>query len=305
MFGLVLTGVLVTVVVLTRPDTSYDDFADPPPNNTAYSIQLVLSPSVRPTHLPAIYRATTRWQRVINETLPFRVSVTQIELEQNCGVQIMQDYMDVEDIVVFVSVVKRDGQGGLYGSAGWCILDTAKMPRVAVLMIDSEDITSLVATRTLESVVMHEMGHCLGIGTLWEIRSVFGFFVRQYVSPSTSNPPWFFLRPNAQLGESEVTGEEIGPYPEIESEGSVGTTRSHWSKRRYGNELMTGYITGTNQPLSALSIRSLVDIGYKVDVAQADAFCVGEVKRFLREDGQQVDSILVFPVAYASAEYPK
>ena len=40
-----------------------------------------------------------------------------------------------------------------------------------------------------------------------------------------------------------------------------------------GNELMTPfYNSGTTNPLSAISLESLVDLGHGVDVSQADSF---------------------------------
>lgn len=40
----------------------------------------------------------------------------------------------------------------------------------------------------------------------------------------------------------------------------------------FGNELMTGYISGSNNPLSRLSVRSLTDLGYIVNVNNAESY---------------------------------
>ena len=47
------------------------------------------------------------------------------------------------------------------------------------------------------------------------------------------------------------------------SDGS-GTAGVHWSEAVFGNELMTGYISGTPDPLSSLTIAALRDLGYSV-----------------------------------------
>jgi hypothetical protein len=45
---------------------------------------------------------------------------------------------------------------------------------------------------------------------------------------------------------------------------------------------MTGFITGTTQPLSALTARSLRDLGYVVDATKADSFSLSSPGRRLR-----------------------
>ncbi len=40
----------------------------------------------------------------------------------------------------------------------------------------------------------------------------------------------------------------------------------------FGNELMTGYIGGSTNPLSAITVGPLADIGYGVDLGAADPF---------------------------------
>jgi hypothetical protein len=54
-----------------------------------------------------------------------------------------------------------------------------------------------------------------------------------------------------------------------------GTRDGHWREAVMLHELMTGYISGTVRPLSAITIQSLGDLGYTVNVAAADAFAVG------------------------------
>jgi hypothetical protein len=42
----------------------------------------------------------------------------------------------------------------------------------------------------------------------------------------------------------------------------------------FGNELMTGFLSGTTQPLSRMTVASLADLGYKVDFSAADPFAL-------------------------------
>jgi hypothetical protein len=58
----------------------------------------------------------------------------------------------------------------------------------------------------------------------------------------------------------------------VEAGGGAGTALSHWRESVFKNELMTGWISGTTQPLSATTIGSLADLGYSVSLSQADPF---------------------------------
>ena len=40
----------------------------------------------------------------------------------------------------------------------------------------------------------------------------------------------------------------------------------------FGDELMTPLLTGTSQPLSLITIELLADLGYGVDLSQAESF---------------------------------
>jgi hypothetical protein len=52
----------------------------------------------------------------------------------------------------------------------------------------------------------------------------------------------------------------------------VGTAYSHWRKATFANELMTGILGLPPNPLSAVSVASLRDLGYQVNDALADPF---------------------------------
>lgn len=284
-FALLVCVVVVVLLAVLLPKHEFQyDVADVPRNDTAYNIRLVIAPSVSENHLAGIYRAVTRWQKIINGSLPYPETVSRIHLEQNCGVHINETELVIDDIVIFISTIKKDGFQGVLGSATWCIIDGDKMPRVGVITIDSSDIDALARSGQLEAVMVHEIAHCLGFGTLWEIKTVFGYYSRQWVTPQTTNPPWFFERPNAQQAEAEVTGNAFGPFPQIDHLERQGTTRSHWSKDRYGPEMMTGYMDAANPAVSLLTIRAMADIGYEVDVTQADVLALSTTKRRLRQE---------------------
>jgi hypothetical protein len=58
----------------------------------------------------------------------------------------------------------------------------------------------------------------------------------------------------------------------VENTGGAGTRDSHWRESTFNNELMTGYLNNGSNPLSRITVASLADIGYQVDISRADAY---------------------------------
>jgi hypothetical protein len=84
------------------------------------------------------------------------------------------------------------------------------------------------------------------------------------------------------LGASVVYGRLVnGGAPRsvpVEDQGGPGTRDSHWRERTFGPELMTGYVSrpGVLNPLSRVTVASLADLGYVVDVTAAEAYALPE-----------------------------
>ena len=110
---------------------------------------------------------------------------------------------------------------------------------------------------------MHEMGHVLGIGTIWG-RPRPAFRRRR----EQSN----FRRAQATAAYNQLFGTSARGVP-VENTGGSGTRDSHWRDSTFTNELMTGWAgPGTNLPLSVITVGSLADIGYTVNYAAADTY---------------------------------
>ena len=87
---------------------------------------------------------------------------------------------------------------------------------------------------------------------------------------STTQNPWF-SGADAQAAFRTADPSFTDKIVPVEAGGGAGTTLSHWRESVMTNELMTGFINdpGPN-PLSAISIQSMADLGYTVDVSVAD-----------------------------------
>ena len=74
----------------------------------------------------------------------------------------------VDDLMIEVVIPTHRRRGGVLGQAGPCLTGaTDHLSRVGVMEFDSADVVTMESNGTFDDVVLHEMGHVLGIGTLW------------------------------------------------------------------------------------------------------------------------------------------
>jgi leishmanolysin len=139
------------------------------------------------------------------------------------------------------------------------------------MIFDRADLNALERQGQLGSLVLHEMGHVLGIGTIWARLGLL-----QNASSATSRLDTYFSGDNALAGFHAIGGAAYaGQKVPVENGGGSGTMNSHWRESVLQDELMTGYLGEVRNPLSVLTVRSLADLGYTVDPAGADAFSLG------------------------------
>jgi len=148
------------------------------------------------------------------------------------------------------------------------------------MAFDTADLAKMEADGILLDVITHEMGHVLGVGSMWARRGL--------ISPPPGDPLALanpvFNGPAAMIQFGLLLGEG-GPEPvPVENQGGIGTARAHWRESVFGNELMTGYVDVGN-PLSRLTVASLQDIGYEVDLEAADQYTLPDTL-FLARSGR-------------------
>jgi hypothetical protein len=115
------------------------------------------------------------------------------------------------------------------------------------------------------------MGHVLGFGTLWEDQG------KELLDEPCRS------KPSATVGfkgsEAVVQFGVLGEtgHPPIENDYSSGTRCAHWDEGFFDNELMTGFLGGVTRPanpLSALTIASMADLGYEVNLGEAESYVI-------------------------------
>jgi len=233
------------------------------PNAEPYNIvvrPVVSGSSLMTPQLLAIFdTAAARWSSIIAQGVP---ALSFGSNTPGCLPGAAPLPTTVDDLVIDVDIAPIDGTNGILGQAGPCYYsNTDGLPRAGDMKFDSADVAGM-STALFTDVVFHEMGHVLGFGTLWNVGA------RTLLTGGGGADPRF-VGPRATAEYSRLGGTRAVP---VENTGGAGTADAHWRETVFGSELMTGFVSGTPNPLSAVTIASLGDMGYQVDISQADAY---------------------------------
>lgn len=187
----------------------------------------------------------------------------------------------VLDLLIFARIKPIDGVGKILGQAGPCyIRNISKLTIVGIMEFDSEDLSNIAESGRLGSVILHEMLHVVGVGTLWDQ------VVPSLISGSGGSDPRFLgigaINGCTAAGGTTLCAGGVAVENCIGILGcGAGTRDGHWregtsSLPGFRTELMTGYIErpDTPMPFSNMTIQSLSDLGYAGNVNAADPYSV-------------------------------
>lgn len=219
----------------------------------------------------AFTAAADRWTRVIVGDLP----------------NVLVDNEVIDDVLILAQGTAIDGPGMILGQAGPTHLRPASAGPAAfltakgIMSFDTADLAKMNAAGTLNDVITHEMGHVLGIGTLWEQKGLLK-------NAGTSNPT--FSGPGAMEEYRALRGGGRRRRVPVENTGGPGTRDGHWRETVFRDELMSGLISEPGNPLSRVTAASLGDLGYEVDVDAGEPYTLPDLFR-LAEEGELVEHI--------------
>ena len=225
---------------------------------SAYKIEVRFVGGLTPTQKNAFKTAAKRWSKVIVGDLP----------------SVMVSGEVIDDLLIMAQGVPIDGPGKILGQAGPTHLRPASaganafLPAKGLMSFDTADLAAMQADGTLVDVITHEMGHVIGIGTIWPNK-------RLLVGSNTTNPRFTGAAAKKEYGVLKG----IGPTPvPVENTGGPGTVNSHWRETVFKNELMSGFIAAPDNPLSRVTVASLQDLGYAVDLNAAEPYSLPNLR---------------------------
>lgn len=237
-----------------------------------------------PTAQAAFDSAVAKWERAIFR--PLSVTSLSAATAGFCDNGTPALSGTTTGLVIYAAVDSIDGAGKILAESGPCLVRVGGtgLTAVGLMKFDSVDIHGLINAGTLNAVVLHEMSHVLGFGTLWGPPG--GPIVHDCLQ-ALSTPPGsindtYFSCPKAQAefdsigggsysGGAAVPVENCGTSPYVYPQCTTGTVNGHWRQVVFGNELMVGFLPASPQ-LSVVTIAAQEDLGYTVNYAAADAY---------------------------------
>ena len=219
---------------------------------SAYKIEVRFLGGLTTAQKNAFKTAADRWASVIVGDLP----------------SVRVDGEVVDDLLILAQGTAIDGPGRILGQAGPTHIRPASagkskfLPVKGIMSFDTADLKDMQKDGTLKDVITHEMGHVIGIGTIWERKGLLKDAGKNTVR---------FVGKNARREYGKLLKKKAADVP-VENTGGPGTAGGHWRESVFRNELMSGFIAAPNNPLSRITVASLQDMGYEVDMAKAEPY---------------------------------
>ena len=226
----------------------------------------------------AFNAAVVRWEQIIYEGLPAVANFT--AAAGDCGPGTPADGPEtINDIKIMVLFDSIDGPGKVLGQSGPCYIRNAPDYRtvLGVMRFDTADVAGLVAAGRINDVILHEMAHVFGYGSLWaagafgclKLPATAGTFPDTYYSCARALAEFDTIGGTSYTGLHKVPLENCAGITGC----GTGTFNAHWRESTFFNELMTGYLnSGTSNPLSVLTIAAMGDMGYSVNYGAASPY---------------------------------
>ncbi len=214
-----------------------------------YDVVINFTGTFTPAQMAAFQAAESRLEEIIIGDVP-DIMVTGLGL--------------VDDVVIDAQIVPIDGPFGILGQAGpRSFRPGTFIPSSGIMQFDIADIPLLEASGQFAETILHEMMHVIGVGTIWQQLGL-------VTGAGGADPRFTGAMATAEYNASFSNTEPDVP---VANQGGPGSRDSHWRESVFTNELMTPQLNGgVPNPVSRMTIASLADLGYVVDLNVADTF---------------------------------
>ena len=266
---------------VTSIETPPPPFKLPEPDPERFNITVrFLNDDLTDEQKSAFTEAAERWSEVITGDLNDFV----LDQPQEFASGAPEVVGTIDDILIDTRFIVEDGPNGVLGRAGPKFIRAegeadAKLTIYGTMELDIAEFEPggfFTDPQAYRDVILHEMGHVIGIGTLWEVKELTESVLPNppSVTPSVPNPaydPRFTGEGTVAVYQSllQAAGKPAEETVPIANTGGPGNYNGHWRELVFDNELMTPYAGGLER-LSSLTAASLADLGYEVDVNSAE-----------------------------------
>ncbi len=268
---------IVTATAGSLPPLAFTAIGSTPPPST-FKIEVRYASGTNPsaTQRAAFDAAAARWtQLILSGGPPYLVVPTDSDPSGVCPSMLNEL---VDGVVIHVKYETLTSPN-ILGATGLCVIrDEGFLPVQGLMFLNTTALPNLESNGWLQDVIVHEMGHALGYGTLWEVTIQdhpelgSNHFLNGVPGP---DPTYTGLAARAAFNGSIATGTTFTGTPvPLEATGGGGTAYVHWRESTFTTELMTGYISapGVLNPLSAMTVQQFRDLGYVVNDALTDTY---------------------------------
>ena len=222
---------------------------DPPRPKGDFDIELVFLDSFTEKQKNVLRYVARRWMAVISEDLP------DYEFTQGwtgrCGDRSYEIPAGerINDLRIYMTTFDVDDNPNAVGWGGPSLLrEESHLPVLGCMAFNLERANLLITG-------LHEIGHVLGFGTVWDDLG----FLQDLDGDTHFNGPLAIVAFN-DAGGRDYSGAKVP----VQKMGG-----GHWRRPVLNGELMG---PGGGGALSAITVQSLADLGFGVDVSQADPY---------------------------------
>ena len=228
------------------------------------AFDIVIEYSGDPQFEEYVRRGEQFWETVITGDLP----------------DATRDGRFIDDLFIEANISYIDGAGGSDGNtlgyAGPRYYRSDGESATAItgsMTFDSYDMQKMIDEGSLQSTVDHEIGHIIGIGTLWDNAGLIApDNAANYIGEKALEVYW------------ELMDDLSLPFVPLEDSGGPGTAGGHWDEEIFNLEFMTGYSDGSRDIYSSLTIASTEDLGYEVNYSPAQPYQMEDRGKVIARD---------------------
>ena len=239
----------------------------PPPPASGFDIQLGFGSGVGADVESAVRSAAVAWEAILRDTEFPDIAVNDTFSCTIAGTEFEVELGHLDDLVIAVGAHTEEA-GGTVALARLCrIRASDDSPALGVILFDNADVGRMAEAGNLVEVAMHEIAHVLGIGLGPAWHSLLANPSESFPEADTHFPGF---RAVAAFNAAGGSGYAGGKVP-VEN----GGDDAHWRESVMGPENMTPRFTvGTANPVSAITIQALADLGYRVNAGLAEPYII-------------------------------